>query len=122
MTPRLYIYAAAALALFGAGAVSSWTVQNWRYKALEADRLAQERETAVMRRKVTNNASAGHEKDKVTIQTEFVTIEKEVERVVDKIEYRDRACFDADGLLSVQGAIRLTGSAAKPSNTVPVAE
>lgn len=117
---KLYIYAAAALALFGAGAFSAYRVQEWRYKALEADRLAQEREDAVMRRKVANNASAGHEKDKVTIQTEFVTIEKEVDRV--QIEYRDRACLDDNGVRVLNDSIRLTGSASEPRHTVPAAE
>lgn len=119
---KLYVYAAAAIALFGAGAFSAYRVQEWRYKAMAADRVDQERETAVMRRKAANNASTGHEQDKVRIQTEFVTIEKEVNRVVDKIEYRDRACFDDDGLRVLNSAIRLTGSASEPSNTVPAAE
>lgn len=117
---KLYVYAAAAIALFGAGAFSAYRVQNWRYKALELERVEKEREDAVMRRKAANNASAGHEKDKVVIQTEYLTIEKEVDRV--QIEYRDRACLDNDGVRVVNQSVRPTGSAAQPSNTVPAAE
>ena len=113
---QLYVQVAVALLIAIGSATGAWKVQEWRYKALEADRVEQARETAVMRRKAANSASTGHEQDKVRIQTEYVTIEKEVERVTDKIEYRDRACLDADGVRVLQAAIRTTRSASEPSN------
>jgi hypothetical protein len=118
-TLKAYVIVGAVLAAGIGGAVGAWKAQDWRYGALEAERMEQERETAVMRRKAANTAAKGFEQDKVRIQTEFVTIEKEVERVVNQIEYRDRACLTDDGLRSLQAAIRLTGNPGELGNTVP---
>ena len=118
-TLKAYVIVGAVLAAGIGGAVGAWKVQTWRYGALEAERMAQERETAVMRRKVENNASTTHEQDKVRIETEFVPIEKEVERVITKIEYRDRPCLDADGLRLVQRALRATGTASERGEGMP---
>lgn len=117
-TLKAYVIVGAVLAAGIGGAVGAWKAQEWRYGALEAERMAQERETAVMRRKAANTAATGFEQDKVRIQTEFVTIEKEVERVVNQIEYRDRGCLDPAGLQHLQAAIRLTGNPGEPGNTV----
>jgi hypothetical protein len=92
------------------GAVGAWTVQSWRYEAKELERVQREQKVAEGLRKTANKAAGGHEQDKVRINTEFVTIEKEVERVVNQIEYRDRACLDADSLELLNRAIRLTES------------
>lgn len=116
---KLYVLVAGAALIAITSATAAWKVQNWRYGAMETARVEQERETAVMRRKAANNASTGHEQDRVRIQTEYVTIEKEVERVIDKIEYRDRACLDDDGVRVVNAAIRTTAAASEPSNGVP---
>lgn len=116
---KAYVIVGAVLTAGIGGAVGAWKVQEWRYGALEAERMEQERETAKMRRQAANSASTGHEQDKTRIQTEFVTIEKEVERVVNQIEYRDRACLDPAGLRTLQEAIRLTGNPSEPVNTVP---
>jgi hypothetical protein len=118
-TLKAYVIVGAVLAAGIGGAVGAWKAQDWRYGALEAERMEQERETAVMRRKAANTAAKGFEQDKVRIQTEFVTIEKEVERVVNQIEYRDRGCLTDDGLRSLQAAIRLTGNPGELGNTVP---
>jgi hypothetical protein len=118
-TLKAYVIVGAVLAAGIGGAVGAWKAQDWRYGALEAERMEQERETAVMRRKAANTAAKGFEQDKVRIQTEFVTIEKEVERVVNQIEYRDRGCLTDDGLRSLQNAIRLTGNPGELGNTVP---
>lgn len=118
-TLKAYVIMGAVLAAGIGGAVGAWQVQNWRYGAKEADRLEQERETAKMRRQAANSAATGFEQDKVRIQTEFVTIEKEVERVVNQVEYRDRACLTDDGLRSLQNAIRLTRNPGELGNPVP---
>lgn len=118
-TLKAYVIVGAVLAAGIGGAAGAWKVQNWRYAAKESERLEQERETAVLRRTAANKAATGFEQDKVRIQTEFVTIEKEVERVVNQIEYRDRACLSDDGLWSLQSAIRLTGNPSEPGNPVP---
>ena len=118
-TLKVYVIVGAVLAAGVGGFAAGWKTQGWRYGALEAERMDQERETAKMRRQVANSASTGHEQDKARIQTEFVTIEKEVERVVNQIEYRDRACLDPAGVRTLQEAIRLTGNPSEPGNPVP---
>ena len=118
---KLYILLAGAAAISIASATGAWKVQNWRYAAMENTRIEQERETAVLRRKSANDASTAHEDDKVRIQTKYITIEKEVERVNNKIEYRDRACFDDDGVRVINAAIGTTNAASEPSNRVPPA-
>lgn len=118
-TLKVYVIVGAVLAAGIGGFTAGWKAQTWRYGALEAERMEQERETAKMRRQAANTAATGFEQDKVRIQTEFVTIEKEVERVVNQIEYRDRACLDPDGVRSLQAAIRLTGNSSEPGNPVP---
>jgi hypothetical protein len=118
-TLKAYVIVGAVLAAGVGGFTAGWKVQTWRYGALEAERMEQERETAKMRRQAANTAATGFEQDRVRIQTEFVTIEKEVERVVNQIEYRDRACLDPAGLRSLQSAIRLTGNPSEPGNPVP---
>lgn len=121
-TIKAYVVVGAVVAAGVGGAVGAWTVQNWRYGALKAAELEQARETSKMLRQAANTASTGHEDDKVTLKTEFVTIEKEVERVVSQIEYRDRACLDPDGVWIVNEATRLTGATSELGNTVPTPE
>lgn len=120
-TLKAYVIVGAVLAAGVGGFAAGWKTQGWRYGALEAERMDQERETAKMRRQAANSASTGHEQDRVRIQTEFVTIEKEVERVVNQIEYRDRACLDPAGLRTLQDAIRLTGDSGELGNPLPAA-
>lgn len=118
-TLKAYVIVGAALAAGVGGFTAGWKTQGWRYGALEAERMDQERETAKMRRQAANSASTGHEKDRARIQTEFVTIEKEVERVVNQIEYRDRACLDPNSVRLLNEAIGLTGNSREPGNPVP---
>lgn len=113
---KAYVFVGAVLTSGIACGVGAWQVQNWRYGALKAAELEQARETSKMLRQAANTASTGHENDKATLKTEFVTIEKEVERVINKIEYRDRACFDPDGVRVINEAIRLTGNPGEPEN------
>jgi hypothetical protein len=115
-TLKTYLVVGSVLAAGIGGAVGAWQVQNWRFGAIKAAELEQARETSKMLRQAANSASTGHENDKVTLKTEFVTIEKEVERVINKIEYRDRACFDPDGVRIINDAIGLTGNPGEPEN------
>lgn len=85
---------------------------EWR--ASDLLKAEAEREVEKLRRLAAANASAGHEGDKAAIKTKFVEITKEVDRVVSKIEYRDRACFDDDGLRLINAAIAAAGIAANP--------
>lgn len=117
----IYTHAAAALVSAGLAFGGAWQVQNWRYESKDAVRIENERELQRLQQRTATVASAGHEQDKVQIQTKFVTITEEVDRVVEKIEYRDRMCFDDDGLRAHAGAVRLTGNAGQPGYALPAA-
>ena len=86
----------------------------------EQARQVDQRATERLRRQNTNTAAAGHETDKIVIRKEFVPITQEVERVVTQVVYRDRACFDSDGVSVINSAVaRANGTAGEPVNTVP---
>lgn len=67
---------------------------------------------AILRADKVDKAAATHEVVKEILRTEFVPITQEVERVVTKIEYRDRACLDDDGLRVARAAIAAANRAA----------
>lgn len=63
-------------------------------------------------------AAVGLEKDKAKIRTEFLTVTKEVERVVQKPVYLN-ICFDDDGLRIANAAIHPAAPAGQPASTLP---
>lgn len=109
---NLLIWAIAAAALFGFG---FWVGDEWRSGAVAQEQLEQraanDRAAARIARQ-GDKAAERHEVVKEVLRTEFVPITQEIERVVTKIEYRDRACLDDDGLRSAQAAITAANRAA----------
>ena len=86
----------------------------------ENARQVNQRATERLQRQNSNTAAVAHESDKVRIQKVFVPITQEVERVVTL--YRDRACFDDDGLRAINAAVnRAYNDPGKPGNAVPKA-
>ncbi len=84
----------------------------------ENTRQVNQRATERLQRQNSNTAAVAHESDKVQIQKVFVPITQEVERVVTL--YRDRACFDDDGLRAINAAVnRANGDPGEPGDTVP---
>jgi len=84
----------------------------------ENTRQVNQRATERLQRQNSNTAAVAHESDKVQIQKVFVPITQEVERVVTL--YRDRACFDDDGLRAINAAVnRANGSPGESGDTVP---
>lgn len=83
----------------------------------ENTRQVNQRATERLQRQNSNTAAVAHESDKVQIQKVFVPITQEVERVVTL--YRDRACFDDDGLRAINAAVnRANGDSGEPGNAV----
>lgn len=109
---NLLIWAIAAAAIFGFG---FWVGDEWRSGAVAQDQLkakaANDRATARVARQ-GDKAAERHEVIKEVLRTEFVPITQEIERVVTKIEYRDRACLDDDGLRIARDAIAAANRAA----------
>lgn len=100
----LHTHVAVALIAAAAAATGAWQTQNWRYAAIDRDRLNNERELRRNNQQAADRASAGFESAQVQIRTEFVPITKEVERVVEKPVYLAQ-CFDDDGLRVLNAAI-----------------
>ena len=111
---KLLIVIAALLAGFAAGNKYQHGVQAQR--ELAARQSADKIHARQLDR--SDEAAGGFEADKTKIRTQFLTITKEVERVVEKPMYRD-VCFDDDGLRLIRTAIDPTIPAGQPAPAVP---
>ena len=114
----IYTHVAAALLAGLLAFAGAWQTQEWRYEAREAQRLEALAETKRMNELAADAGAAGHESDKAAIKTEFITITKEVRRVVEKPIYRN-VCLDADGLRILERAISGQPAASQPAPTLP---
>lgn len=114
-------YLAVALMSAAAAFGTAWQVQAWRFDSAKLEAIDDAHEREKMRRQAANAGAQAHEVDKTTIQTQFVPITTEVERVVTQIEYRDRACLSDDGVRVLNAAIATTGDTAVPGHPVPAA-
>lgn len=99
---------------FGAG----WTVQGWRRDSADKERAEAAQELQRESRRGANTASAGHEKDRESIRTEFITIKETVEKIVEKPVYRN-VCFDDDGMRALRAAVGTRPAASEPGATLP---
>lgn len=107
------VIAAALLSSF-----STYKIMDWRADAAELARTEAAAELTKMQNLAASVAATAHENAKVKINTEYLVVTKEVENVVTKIEYRDRICFDDDGVRAHNHSVRLTGNTSEPSNIV----
>lgn len=113
-THLLAAIVAASLAFSGA-----WTVQNWRYGAKEAERLEDAAESKRMNERAADAGSAGHEADKATIKTRFITIKKEAQRAAETPTGR-ATCLNDDSLRILTRALSGEEPAAgQPAPAVP---
>ena len=111
-----------AVAVFLAGMAGGVKYQLCVQARVEVDRLEQVREIEVLQRGTANTASTGHEADKTRVQTKFITITDETERVVNKIEYRDRACLDPAGVQNLNAAVRAANDSGELGDALPGAD
>ncbi len=95
-----------------------WKVQGWRHDSQEKERVEAAIEKAKFDRRTVDNAAASHEADKGAIQTKYVTVTKEVERVVKEPFYVAGQCLDADGLRVLSEAIGPAAAASQPASAV----
>ena len=117
----MHLYLMAAIAL--AAAFGSWQVQEWRYGAKEADRLAAVARDRMRAEKNIDTAAVGHEADKVRIETEFIVITETVDHVTQTDFYAAGApaCLDDSGLqvLNAARGIAPAHAASQPATTAP---
>ena len=110
------LIAAIISAILSAG--GTWKYQEYKFAAKELARVEAEAEIRKMNELAAHTAATAHENTKIQIQEKFLVVTSEVENVVTKIEYRDRMCFDSDGLRAHARAVRVTGAASEPSYPV----
>jgi len=111
--PWLYIVIAAG------SFAAAWQTQNWRHAYQERKTVEQIHADQLKRIERQDVKAEAYEKAKVVIRTKFVPITQEVERVVNTIEYRDRACLDDAGLRLANQAIGAAAPAAsEPARAV----
>ena len=116
----IYTHALVAIVSGAVAFGAAWRVQSWRHDSAELARVEQTREVERMRRQAAGKAATQHEREKIVIREKFIPIREEVEHVVTQIEYRDRACFDPDGVRVLRSAIdRANGTTSEPGDTVP---
>lgn len=101
-------------AIFLAGAAGGIKFQSGLIA--QRDLAANEAQAKATARRVDriDNAAVAFESDKAKIRTEFLTITKEVERVIQNPVYRD-VCLDADGLRIVNASINPATPASQPA-------
>lgn len=116
----IWTHAAAGLAGAALAAFGTWHVQDWRYGAKEAQRLAAVVAAERRQDKASYDASTKFEKGRTHVETVFQTITETVEVIVDRPVYRDTVCYDPDGLRELQRAIAETATG-QPGGTVPAA-
>ena len=85
--------------------------------AAQALAKAEAKDRHVKAEKITV-AAVGLEKAKETVRTQFVTIDREVDRVVEKPIYL-RECLDDDGLRQLNAAIGAGRNSGQPAPAVP---
>ena len=111
---KLIIVLAAALACFAAGV-------KWQIGIVAARDLKVVQDNArvqILRADKADQAADKYEKTKTRIETRFIEVEKEVVRVVNSIQYRDRACLDPDGLRVLTAALAGDNPPGKPATAV----
>jgi len=118
----MYTYLATALIAAAMAAFGTWRVEEWRYAAMERDRIEAAQEVERMRAHVADNASASHEGFRENERVVYKTITQTVDRIVDRPVYRN-VCIDADGLQSLRAAIHGSDAdTSKPAPAVPGAK
>lgn len=122
-----WIYLIAAGVVMAALAAIVWKIHNTGYVKGKAEvQLAWDQAKAEQREKeakAIEAATTKHEAQREKTRTVYRTITRNVDRIIDRPIYRDRACFDDDGLRLAREALRGPDSIArKPDTALPAAD
>lgn len=86
-------------------ATGAWQVQNWRFGAIERDRLTAEQEHRRNNERAATVASTSYETRKAAAQPIAAATTSEVNRVIQsKPDFSAGQCFDDDGLRILRAA------------------
>jgi hypothetical protein len=103
------------LILAAVAAGGFWAGDEWRSGIVAARDLKAVQDNArvqILRADRADQAAERHEKTKTVLEIRYRDIEKEVERVVTQVEYRDRVCLADDGLRVAARAVDAANAAA----------
>ena len=114
----MYTYLVTALIAASMAAFGTWRVEEWRHDAQEKERIEAAQETARLRARVADTASASHEDFKGKEDVVYKVITQTVDKIVERPVYRN-VCLDDDGLRSLNAAISgADPTAGKPAPAV----
>ncbi len=115
----MYVYVAIALLIAALSGAGAWRINEWRHASNEKERIELEAEKRKLTLRAIDKAAEGHESDKVEIRTKYITVTKEVDRIVKEPFYVDGGmCLDADGLRVIAQAIGPATAASIPASAV----
>lgn len=114
----LWTHAGVGVICFVTGAGSAWWIQGLRSDSNELERQQAVVEQARKNELRSYSGAATFEVERAKIQTKFIKITEEVERVVQKPVYRN-VCLDDDGLRLISDAIDNKPTTTKPESSVP---
>lgn len=115
MNLQLIALALAVAVSFGAG----WQVQGWRYEAARAEAADQLRELQAQNAMRARDAESALEAARAEVRTEFKTITRTVDHVVENPVYRN-VCLTDDGLRALAAAVGASAApTAQPRSAVP---
>lgn len=114
----IYTYVATALIAAAASGLGAWRVQEWRHGAIEAAKMRTQVAATDQRRVDLHKAAEKHEIFKTITETRWREVQKEVDRVVENVVYRN-VCLDDDGLRILSDGIKARYPGSEPKPTVP---
>jgi len=119
----MYVYLAIAILTAALSGIGVWRINEWRHASNESERKEQEAENRKLMLRGIDKAAEGHEGDKAAIRTKYVTVTKEVDRVVTQKFYVDGGmCFDPDGLRVIEAALKPAAAASVPAPAMPATD
>ena len=109
--------------------VQTWRVSHWKTQSENADakcltqiqKIELAQQTALNQaNEKANQVSADYEQLKATQQVKIQTVRDTVQKIVERPVYRDRNCFDNDGMQQLGKAINLgkTSDTSEPNSSV----
>ena len=111
----LILYAVLAIAILGMVGIGIAKVKAWGANEVRAEWKAAEEAQRKKEAATAANAVVKKESADAKAKVVYRTITRDVDKLVTRVEYRDRACFDDDGLRLANSAI--SGKVSPPSRT-----
>lgn len=100
----VYTHVTAALIGLAIGFGGAWKVQAWRWDSAQLAAHQKQQATARAQIRQIDKASENYETDRSKSKSEFITIYKEVDRIVQKPVYLE-TCFDDEALKLINRVI-----------------